>query len=89
MRLVGRTGASSPILLPIVQILQYHSAYLSVQSTLQMFVSVFTQSGVDATVDILHPAVDEKDFQTVQRMLAGQLSVGGTSTLFRLSLEDW
>lgn len=89
MRIIGNGGPSSPILLPIVQILQYQSAYQSVQSVLQMFVSVFAQAGLQATVDVLHPVVDDEESQMIPQILAGQLSVGGTSSLFKLRLEDW
>lgn len=89
MRLVGQGGPSSPILLPIVQSLQFQSAYQSVESALQMFVAVFTRAGLHAAVHTLYPVIDDKESQMVQRILAGQLGVGGTSTLFQLRLEDW
>lgn len=89
VRLVGQGGPSSPILLPIVQSLQFQSAYLLVESALQMFVTVLAHAGLRATMDILQPVVDDRDSHMVQRILAGQLGVGGTNTLFQLRLEDW
>lgn len=87
MRLVGHASSSSPILLPIVQILQFQSAYRAVQSTLQMFTSVFTQAGLRAAIDVLHPILD--DSQMLEQILAGQMGVAGTSALFKLRVEDW
>lgn len=67
--------------------LQFQSAYRSVQSTLHMFASAFSQAGLRASVDVLHPVVD--DSQMLGHILAGQLGISGTSALFVLTLEDW
>lgn len=87
-RLVERVPMGMSILQPILQILQYHSTTEAVRPVLDRFAETLGRAGLEAHAEVMHSASNTGAL-FVEKLLAGEDSLGDINVVYKLDIEHW
>jgi hypothetical protein len=88
-RLINRSATGMTVLQPILQILQFHSTSEAVRPVLEKNSDTLRKAGLASRVEALHSASHGGGLLAVERLLAGEDSLGEISVTYKLEVEHW